>query len=275
MDGLLRIKCAIRFIRVIHVPEKTNMKKLVYITSLFALFAFALPEKKNIIIWMCGDSTMSIKEKKAYPETGWGMPFVYFWDSTVTVENLAKNGRSTSSFRNEGHWKKITDGAKDGDYIFIQFGHNDEIRTKKTYTTEVEFKDNLKLYVAETKTKKAIPILLTPVARRSFDSTSGKIRGTHDVYAQIIRDVAKEENVVLLDMDKKTQILYQQMGIENSKLLFLHLKRGEHPNYPDGKEDNTHFSELGARLVAQLVLDEIKRQIPELASRIFTPSKNN
>ena len=106
------------------------------------------------------------------------------------------------------------------------------------------------------------------MARRSFDSTSGKIKGTHDVYAQIIRDLAKEENVVLFDMDRITQQLYQTLGVENSKLLFLHLKPGEHPNYPEGKEDNTHFGELGARLVAQAVLSEIKKQIPELAERI-------
>ena len=110
------------------------------------------------------------------------------------------------------------------------------------------------------------------MARRSFDSVSGKIKGTHDVYAQIIRDVAKEENVVLFDMDKLTQQLYQQMGAENSKLLFNHLKPGEHPNYPDGKEDNTHFSELGARKVAELVLVEIKKQIPELAGRVYMPA---
>ena len=109
------------------------------------------------------------------------------------------------------------------------------------------------------------------MARRKFDST-GKIEGTHDVYSQIVRDVAKEENVILFDMDKKTQQLYQQFGVENSKLLFLQLKPGEHPNYPDGKEDNTHFNELGARLVAQLVLDEIKNQIPELSDRIVKPT---
>ena len=250
------------------------MRKL-FIPLVVFLMAFAIPDKKKITIWLCGDSTMSVKDKRAYPETGWGMPFVYFWDSTVTVENLAKNGRSTSSFRNEGIWKNVLDGAKEGDYVFIQFGHNDEVPTKKTYTTEAEFKNNLKQYVSEARGKKATPILLSPMARRSFDSTSGKIKGTHDVYAQIMRDVAKEENVVLFDMDKKTQALYQQMGVENSKLLFNHLKPGEHPNYPDGKEDNTHFSELGARLVAQLVLQEIKKQVPGLAARIFTPVKNN
>ncbi len=249
------------------------MRKLV-VSLVLLLMAYTLPEKKNITLWLCGDSTMSIKDKRAYPETGWGMPFVYFWDSTVVVENLARNGRSTSSFRNEGLWKKVVDGAKEGDYVFVQFGHNDEVPTKKTYTTEVEFKNNLKQYVAEARAKKAIPILLTPMARRSFDSTSGKVKGTHDVYAQIIREVARQEKVVLFDMDKLTQQLYQRFGAENSKLLFLHLKPGEHPNYPGGKEDNTHFSELGARLAAQLVLDEIRTRIAELSERIVKPVAN-
>jgi len=247
------------------------MKKFI-IPILFLLMAFSFPEKKKIKIFIAGDSTASIKDIKAYPETGWGMPFVYFWDSTVNVVNKAKNGRSTKSFKNEGLWMKILDESSEGDYVFIQFGHNDEVPTKSNATTEPEFKNNLKQYIAESRSKKAIPVLLTSMARRSFDSI-GKIKGTHDVYAQITRDVAKEENVVLFDMDKKTQALYQQFGVENSRLLFLQLKPGEHPNYPDGKEDNTHFSEMGARLVAQLVLKEIKQQLPELAARIISPAK--
>jgi lysophospholipase L1-like esterase len=245
------------------------MRKL-FIPLVLFLMAFAMPEKKKITIWLCGDSTMSIKEKKAYPETGWGMPFVYFWDSTVIIENLAKNGRSTSSFRNEGLWQIVLDKATEGDYVFIQFGHNDEVPTKKTYTTEIEFKNNLKRYVAEARGKKATPILLTPMARRKFDA-NGKIEGTHDVYSHIVIDVAKEEKVVLFDMDKITQQLYQQFGVENSKLLFMQLKPSEHPNYPDGRDDNTHFNELGARLIAQLVLTEIRSQVPDLADRIVKP----
>ena len=245
------------------------MRKLFIPLGLF-LMAFAMPGKKKFTIWMCGDSTMSIKEKKAYPETGWGMPFVYFWDSTVIIENLAKNGRSTSSFRNEGLWKIVLDKAGEGDYVFIQFGHNDEVPTKKTYTTETEFKNNLKQYVSEARTKKATPILLTPMARRKFD-VNGKIEGTHDAYSQIVRDVANEEKVIFFDMDKTTQQLYQQFGVENSKLLFMQLKPKEHPNYPEGRDDNTHFNELGARLIAQLVLEEIKKQIPELSDRVVKP----
>lgn len=242
------------------------MKKVVLLFAL-PLFAFLMPQKKKIKLFIAGDSTASIKEVKAFPETGWGMPFVHFWDSTVTVVNKAKNGRSTSSFQTEGLWKQIMDEASEGDYVFIQFGHNDEVPTKKTATTPEQFKSNLKKFVTETREKKAIPVLLTSMARRKFDST-GKIIGTHDEYMKITRAVAKEENTVLFDMDMITQQLYQQFGPENSALLFLQLKPGEHPNHPKGKDDNTHFNEFGARLVAQLVLKEIRSQLPELAARI-------
>ncbi len=248
------------------------MKSLSLVLSVILLVAFASPGKKKIKIFLAGDSTMSIKETTAYPETGWGMPFVYFWDSSVAVVNSAKNGRSTKTFITEGLWKSIYDEASEGDYVFIQFGHNDEVPTKKSYTTEAEFRNNLVKYLNESKSKKATPVLLTPVARRKFDS-SGNIAGTHDVYSQIVRDAAAVEKVTLIDLDKKSQELYQQFGPENSKLLFLQFNPGEHPNYPDGKDDNTHFNELGARLIAQLVLKEIKEQIPGLAERIVVHVK--
>ena len=234
------------------------------------LMAFSIPEKKKIKVFMAGDSTMSIKEVKYYPETGWGMPFAIFFDSSVTVINKARNGRSTSSFMSEGLWKSITDQLSEGDYVFIQFGHNDEVPTKKTATTPEEFKANLIRYITETREKKGIPILLTSVARRSFDST-GKLISTHEEYSNITRTVAKETNVLFIDMDKKSQTLLQQIGVENSKFLFNYLKPGEHPNYPEGKEDNTHFSELGARLMAQMALAEIKDLKLELAERIVKP----
>jgi lysophospholipase L1-like esterase len=242
--------------------------------TIVVLMAFALPEKKKIKLFMAGDSTMSIKEVRYYPETGWGMPFAIFFDSSVTVINKARNGRSTRSFMTEGLWKSITEELSEGDYVFIQFGHNDEVPTKKTATTPDEFKTNLIKYIKETRDKKAIPILLTSVARRSFDST-GRLISTHEEYSTITRMVAKETNVLFIDMDKKSQALLQQMGVENSKFLFNHLKPGEHPNYPEGKEDNTHFSELGARLIAQMVLAEIKSLKLELAERLVKlPAKN-
>ncbi|WP_346236113.1 rhamnogalacturonan acetylesterase [Niabella insulamsoli] len=243
------------------------MRKIRYLAPLIILMSFTFFKRSKTKIFLAGDSTCAIKRTNAYPETGWGMPFVYFWDSTIEVVNLAKNGRSTSSFRKEGLWDQILNSCSKGDYVFIQFGHNDEVPTKKTYTTEVAFKNNLARFVAEARAKGATPVLLTPVARRKFDS-AGNVVGTHEVYAQIVRDVAKEHQVVLIDMDVKAQQLYQQFGVETSKLLFLHMAPGEHPNYPDGKMDDTHFNELGARRIAEIVLSDIRRQLPELAARI-------
>jgi lysophospholipase L1-like esterase len=142
------------------------------------------------------------------------------------------------------------------------------VPTKKSYVPENDFKTNLIKYITDTRNKKANPVLLTPVARRKFDST-GHIQETHAVYAQIVRDVANENNVPLIDLSEKAKTLYQQLGPEASKYLFNYLVPGEHPNYPEGKQDDTHFSELGARKIAELVLAEIKNLKLELSERIL------
>src|SRR3978361_2239311 len=130
-------------------------QKYLLIIALIILMSCSL-EKKKMKVWLIGDSTMSIKEIKAYPETGWGMPFANFFDSTITVDNRAKNGRSNKSFMAEGFGKPVVENLQEGDYVFIQFGHNDEVKTKATYTTEKEFTDNLTQYINDTKNKKAI-----------------------------------------------------------------------------------------------------------------------
>jgi lysophospholipase L1-like esterase len=239
---------------------------------LLSLAAFTTPIKKTRL-WLIGDSTMSIKEIKAYPETGWGMPFTNFFDSTVVVDDRAKNGRSTGSFMQEGLWKPVAENLNEGDYVFIQFGHNDEVETKKTYTTKEQFTANLTRYVNESRSKKAIPVLITPVARRKFDS-AGHIVSTHEVYSELVRSVARELNVPLIDLDRKSQALLQQLGVENSKFLYNHLQPGEHPNYPEGKIDDTHFNELGARRMAEIVLAEIKNLKLGLAEHIYQPVIN-
>lgn len=231
--------------------------------------SFSFLNNKPITLYMIGDSTMSIKARKAYPETGWGMPFAGFFDSTVKVDNRAKNGRSTRTFISENLWQPVFDNLQDGDYVFIQFGHNDESKEKtERYTTPGQYKANLTRFVKEARSKKAIPVLLTPVSRRRFDK-EGNALETHTAYSPLVKEVATELNVLFIDMDAKSKALYQQMGVENSRLLFLQLKPGEHPNYPEGKDDNTHFNELGARLIAQMVLAEIRVIDPSLAERII------
>jgi lysophospholipase L1-like esterase len=225
---------------------------------------------KKITVYLIGDSTMSIKKTEAYPETGWGMPFKYFFDSTVVVDNRAKNGRSTRTFISENLWQSVADNLKEGDYVFIQFGHNDESKEKvDRYTTHEQYKTNLVKFITETRAKKANPILLTPVSRRKFKD--GNAQETHQEYSPLVIEVASQQNVPLIDMDTKSRELLQKFGEEQSKLLFLQLAPGEHPNYPDGKIDNTHFSELGARLMAQIVLSEVINQKIGLADRVVKP----
>src|ERR1700761_832641 len=123
------------------------------------LLAALIPPEKTIRVWLIGDSTMSDKEIKAYPETGWGMPFAHFFDSTVVVDNRAKNGRSTKSFIAEGRWDAALKEMQAGDYVFIQFGHNDEVPSKATYTPEDQFSANLVRFIREARSKGANPVL--------------------------------------------------------------------------------------------------------------------
>ena len=247
-------------------------KAAICLLVITAAMAFIKADKK-ITVFLVGDSTMSSKETSAYPETGWGMPFSIFFDSTVVVKNVAQNGRSTKSFIEEKRWQQVMDNLHEGDYVFIQFGHNDEVKEKvDRYTTPEEFSANLERFVKDTRSKKAIPVLITPVARRKFDS-SGNIVNTHEVYAQLVKNVAAKLQAPLIDLNEKSMALLQQLGPENSTFLYNHLTPGEHPNYPDGKEDDTHFSELGARKMAEIVLQEIKALQLPLAEKIVKGNK--
>lgn len=245
----------------------TSRNYLIAISALLLLSLVSPPNK--IKVYLIGDSTIADKKPDAFPETGWGTPFKIFFDSTVEVDNRAKNGRSTKSFIAEGLWKPVEGQLKEGDYVFIQFGHNDEVKEKVgRYTTPDEYKTNLRRFITETRAHRASPVLLTPVARRAFDD-EGKVSETHKEYSQLVREVAAETKTPLIDLDRKSQELLGAFGPEHSKLLFLQLEPGEHPNYPEGKNDNTHFSELGARKVAQIVLKEIAALRLELSERII------
>jgi lysophospholipase L1-like esterase len=216
-------------------------------------------------IYLIGDSTMAQKVRATFPETGWGMPLGTFFDTTVVVDNRAQNGRSTRTFLAENRWQPVVDALQPGDYVFIQFGHNDEAQNyPDRYTTPEDYRRNLIKFVTETRSHKGLPILLTPVTRRKFDK-AGKIQETHVLYSAATVAVAKEYGVPLVDLDRLSRELLQQFGAENSKYLFLQLEPGDHPNYPFGRNDNTHFSEMGARKMAQLVVNDLRAQHIALA----------
>jgi lysophospholipase L1-like esterase len=247
-----------------------KMKLTISVLLLTCVLGFKTEDK--IIVYLIGDSTVAAKQVETYPETGWGMPFAWFFNQSVKVDNRAMNGRSTRSFIEENRWAPVVKALHPGDYVFIQFGHNDEVPTKKTYTTEIEFVKYLTQYVNETKAKGASPILITPVTRRSFNK-DGQLEDTHKVYAQLVRNLASELNVPLIDLCQSSMDLIQILGFDKSKMLYNHLTPGENPNYPNGKVDDTHFNELGARKMAQLILASIKTLNLPLSKHIVTSTK--
>lgn len=234
------------------------------------LTSFTLAPPKHIKVYLIGDSTVCLYGKEQFPIHGWGMPFANYFDASVTIDNRAKGGRSTRTFLNENRWQPIADSLQAGDYVLMQFGHNDEAKEPQfadRYTPVEDYKTNLIKFITETRGKNAIPVLVTPVSRRNFDA-AGNIKETHLEYSKAVREVGEKLNVPVIDLDEKSREVFQQLGPENSKLLFMQLEPGENPNYPDGRSDNTHFNEFGARRMAELVLQEIKRLNLELAGRI-------
>jgi lysophospholipase L1-like esterase len=212
----------------------------------------------RITVHLAGDSTMAEKLPEKRPETGWGERLQEHFDSSrVRIVNHARNGRSTRTFIEEGRWQAIVDSLRPGDYVFIQFGHNDESKDKvDRYTPPDAYKANLRRFVADARAKRAIPVLLTPVVRRRFDST-GTFYDVHGEYPDLVRAVAAELRVPLLDMHRRSEALLRSYGPDRSRALFLQLRAGEHPNYPAGIEDNTHFSPTGAALMADLAVAAI------------------
>jgi lysophospholipase L1-like esterase len=247
-----------------------NNRLMLSMLGLLALTSFIIPEKKKIRVWMIGDSTMCTYEPERGPIAGWGMPFTYFFDSTVVIDNRARGGRSTRTFISENRWQPIADSIQQGDYVFIQFGHNDEAKEPQyaaRYTPVPGYKINLEKFIKETRAKKGMPVLITPVTRMKFDST-GKALETHTEYTSAVFEVGKKFNTTVIDLDKKSRELLQQLGPKNAPLLFMQYEPGQEPLFPDGQKDNTHFNEYGARRMAELVLAEVKALKLELADRV-------
>ena len=226
------------------------------------------PVHKKITIFSIGDSTMAdydINEwsknngGKNYPLRGWMMAMPQFVKKDVIIHNAAISGISSKSFRDEGAWQKVIDQVKPGDYVFIQFGHNDEKPDSASHTdARTSFRQNLINYVSETQSKGGNPVLFTSLVRRKFDA-NGKLVDTHGDYVTVVRELAAELKVPLIDLNKLMGDLVQQMGMEESKKLYLYIDSGLFTKLPEGKKDDTHLCEFGATKVAQLAVKEVKR----------------
>lgn len=264
-----------------------------HFTALLVLVAavcLLTSSNRHFTIFMIGDSTMA--NKGAYmknPERGWGMVLQGFFTENVTVDNHAVNGRSSRSFVLEGRWKKVYDAMKPGDYLVIQFGHNDEkgyIGDKRHTDPGLTFDDNLRMFARGAQEKGATPIIMNAVVRRCFyrqptagpsvddeslrntSWTEDKVNSdtlidTHGAYVVTPRFVAQQMRVPFVDATKITHDLEQGLGIEGSRSLHMWLKPGEY-GIKKGRQDNTHYNEKGAHEVASVLVDAMAEVCPEL-----------
>ena len=262
--------------------------KYLFVTVALLLFASAIPEKTTTI-FIIGDSTAANKDiSKGKLERGWGMVLQSYFDDNIRVDNRALNGRSSLSFINEGRWDAVLKSMKPGDYVIIQFGHNDEKPKADRHTDPGStFDYNLAKFVRETREHGGIPVLMNCVVRRNFFVKAPEIDDdeklrtqtfkdgvkmvegdtlidTHGLYRVAPRDVAQRMNVHFVDANKITHDLEQGLGTEASKKLHMWFLPGTEPSEPKGKQDNTHYSVYGAHVVARLLADALCQEVPVL-----------
>lgn len=179
-----------------------------------------------------GDSTVQVNNIHTYPQTGMGQALGLYLREGVQVVSYAKNGRSTKSFLDEGRFEPVKAAMQPGDFLFIQFGHNDEKDDPLRHTDAFgSFQDNLRLFIRSAREKGAYPVLLTPIARRLFDEKGSFRPGSHGEYPEAVRQVGREEAVPVIDLTAMTESYLAQLGDEESKPLFVWPKDNTHLKY--------------------------------------------
>ncbi|MEK3792386.1 rhamnogalacturonan acetylesterase [Paenibacillus sp. FSL R7-0204] len=210
-------------------------------------------------IYIAGDSTAAQKGGGEWPMAGWGEYLQQYVSRKVRIENRAINGRSTRSFLAEGRLADMERDFLPGDFLLIQFGHNDQKLEDPLRYTEphTDYRDNLKVFIDSARSRDCTPLLLTSVSRRRFTPDGEPDPQAVGLYPQVMREVAGETGTSLLDVFAASQQLYRRLGAEASAELFMHLPPGARPNYPDGITDDTHFSRSGAQQIAALVAEAL------------------
>jgi lysophospholipase L1-like esterase len=211
-------------------------------------------QSDHVTILMIGDSTMASYAKPPADRptlTGWGQVFGELFTDRVEVVNKARSGRSSKSFIAEGAWKDALETH--ADYVFIQFGHNDQPgKGDRTTNPEGDFRDFLKRYIADARAAGMKPILVTPVARRTY--VAGKVQSSLGPYVKAVKAVGLEQQVPVIDLHEASFQLFDTLGDEKSSDLSA------------SASDRTHFSRKGAQAIARLVADRVPESLPELKS---------
>ena len=216
-------------------------------------------------VFLCGNSTVVDQDNE--PWASWGQMIPYFFDTNVCIANYAESGESANTFIAAGRLKKALSQMKEGDYLFMEFGHNDQKQKGPGKGAYYSFMTSLKTFIDEARLRGAHPVLVTPTQRRSF-GPDGHIRDTHEDYPEAMRWLAEKENVPLIDLNEMTRTLYEAMGVEPSKRAFVHYPAGSYPGQTQDFADNTHFNPYGAYEIARCIVEGLKTQVPDLARHL-------
>ncbi|HEX6181278.1 MAG TPA: DUF4982 domain-containing protein [Chitinophagaceae bacterium] len=228
------------------------------------LCALEITKVDNIpTIFLAGNST--VVDQANEPWAAWGQMIpAFFQPAKVAVANYAESGETLKAFKGERRLEKVWSMAKPGDYLFIEFAHNDQKPGTSHLDAFTTYKETLKEWIAEARQRGVTPVMVTSMNRRTFDST-GLITNSLGDYPEAVRQVGKEENVAVIDLNAMSKILYEALGPDRSIKAFVHFAANTYPNQPNDVKDNTHFSTYGAYQLAKCVVNGIKANVPNLA----------
>ena len=223
-----------------------------------------------VTIYLAGDSTVVDQDKE--PWASWGQMLPRFFNTRpggplVAIANNAESGETIASFQGENRFAKIFSTIKSGDYLFIQFAHNDQ-KQGRGFVPIPQYKELMTKYVEDAKKIGARPVLVTAMNRRAFGAEGddqGKIQQTLGEYPQATRDVAKAEDVPLIDLNAMSKTLFEAMGPEGTLKAFVHYPANTFPDQPQALADNTHFNSYGAYELARCIVEGIKQDKLPLA----------
>lgn len=239
---------------------KLKAMKIRFLLLICLLFAHvSLVPAKKATVFVIGDSTASEYGDDRYPRTGWAQVLQSFLNSdSIAISNHAASGRSSKSFYNEGRWNTVKNSIKSGDFVFIQFAHNDSKSDEERYTDPATtFKDYLNIFISETIEKGGYPVLISSIPRNNWSGS--RIKQAHEPYTESMKEEAAAKNVPFIDMEAGTMELLNMLGKSFSTTnIFLNADAGTWPNYPDGVSDGTHLQEKGAEQFSKLLSDSLK-----------------
>ena len=223
------------------------------------------PAVEPITVYLAGDSTVTDQPEE--PWIGWGQMLPLFFGPGVVVANHAESGLALSSFFAHRRFDKILESIRPGDYLFVQFGHNDMKERGEGIGPWTSYRDALRRVVDEVRARGAHPVLLTSMQRRRFDDEFRQFATLGD-FPLVVRRVAAERAVPLIDLNQISATLYAALGPEGSKRAFVHYPAGSFPGQERALRDDTHFNAYGGYQLARGIVEGIRLEVPALAARL-------